>query len=240
MYNMQIDRITFIVLKKLKEYEDSIFGCFVSFTISFIKLSILSIVLIFYSSKELHNSMRFFLFLSLIINIFYTFIYSSKLMYILDILITPNLQETIIKNKKYESLITFCNIFLYASVFGNSISDGDCHTEMIMYSLFLLTQMIDVVFMFSKMFILFYFIILVNLMKKTEELKTYKNIDLINECSICMDDYKHDDKITELVCNHIYHHDCIIMWLNRNNSCPICKRNMDIQMKIYEDVNIKL
>lgn len=240
MYNIQIDRVTIVVLKKLKKYEDSVFGCFISFTTSFIKLIILFTVLIFYNVQNIQSTLQFFVFLCLIINFFYTIVFATKLLYILDIFLTFNLQETIINFKKYESIVTFFYIFLYTTFFGNLIIEQNSYSEVSMYNYLLLTQMFDVIFIFSKLFILFYFIIFVNLMKKTEELKTYKNIDLTNECSICMEEYKLDEKLSELVCNHVYHHDCIIMWLNRNNSCPICKRNMDIQMKVYENETIKL
>ena len=47
------------------------------------------------------------------------------------------------------------------------------------------------------------------------------------ECIICFNDYKSDDKLAELECNHIYHDHCIIRWLQKDLSCPICRTQLN-------------
>ncbi|OMP00328.1 Zinc finger, RING-type [Corchorus olitorius] len=43
-------------------------------------------------------------------------------------------------------------------------------------------------------------------------------------CSICLVEYKNQDKIAQLYyCEHIFHADCIKKWLVRKNLCPICR-----------------
>ena len=42
-------------------------------------------------------------------------------------------------------------------------------------------------------------------------------------CSICLEEYKQNDKLLQLQCNHIYHPPCINDWLERQYSCPICR-----------------
>lgn len=49
---------------------------------------------------------------------------------------------------------------------------------------------------------------------------------LLDECSICLDKYKKRDKIVDLECNHVFHKDCIKLWLTNNNSCPQCRENI--------------
>ena len=45
-----------------------------------------------------------------------------------------------------------------------------------------------------------------------------------NICSICLDDFKNEEIINKLKCNHIFHRDCLGKWLNDNNdSCPLCR-----------------
>ena len=45
-----------------------------------------------------------------------------------------------------------------------------------------------------------------------------------NICSICLDDFKNEEIINKLKCNHIFHRDCLGSWLNDNNdSCPLCR-----------------
>lgn len=59
---------------------------------------------------------------------------------------------------------------------------------------------------------------------------TYYNNKEIKEethrCCICLQQYKIEEKIVEMYCNHLFHPECIDEWLNYNPSCPICR--MDI------------
>jgi hypothetical protein len=45
-------------------------------------------------------------------------------------------------------------------------------------------------------------------------------------CSICLE--KLVSKGTQIVfCNHEFHHDCIEKWLEKENTCPICRNLID-------------
>jgi len=46
-------------------------------------------------------------------------------------------------------------------------------------------------------------------------------------CSICMENYEPGTRIKRLPCNHEFHPDCIIPWLETNNSCPICRQTFN-------------
>jgi hypothetical protein len=43
-----------------------------------------------------------------------------------------------------------------------------------------------------------------------------------NACSICLSNLK--DNIKTLECNHTFHIDCIDIWYNNNNTCPLCRK----------------
>jgi len=45
-----------------------------------------------------------------------------------------------------------------------------------------------------------------------------------SDCSVCQDTYKLSDKCIELPCRHNYHKDCVLEWLTRHDSCPICRK----------------
>lgn len=54
-------------------------------------------------------------------------------------------------------------------------------------------------------------------------------------CSICLEPYKVGDRVARLkpenhasgpVCNHWFHEDCILEWLQNHNECPLCRVNM--------------
>jgi hypothetical protein len=43
------------------------------------------------------------------------------------------------------------------------------------------------------------------------------------ECAICRDDYKEGDVVNKLPCCHYHHIDCIVIWLNKHSTCPVCR-----------------
>ncbi|CAN4128144.1 unnamed protein product [Withania somnifera] len=48
------------------------------------------------------------------------------------------------------------------------------------------------------------------------------------ECAICLVEFD-DDSLLRLVtsCNHVYHQDCIDLWLESHKTCPVCRANLD-------------
>ncbi|KAF3627782.1 putative peroxidase N-like isoform 1 [Capsicum annuum] len=45
-------------------------------------------------------------------------------------------------------------------------------------------------------------------------------------CSICMEEFVIDSEASQLPCNHLFHNDCIVPWLNRSNTCPLCRHKL--------------
>lgn len=57
-----------------------------------------------------------------------------------------------------------------------------------------------------------------------------------NECIICYEEYKANDKCRILNCKHIFHQACIDKWLLENsNTCPLCKKICGNQEDIIID-----
>jgi E3 ubiquitin-protein ligase RNF115/126 len=48
------------------------------------------------------------------------------------------------------------------------------------------------------------------------------------ECSVCMDDVTIGDEVVFLPCMHWFHEVCASMWLGEHNTCPICRKGIDI------------
>ena len=47
-----------------------------------------------------------------------------------------------------------------------------------------------------------------------------------NNCSICLEDFEEESKISEIKeCKHIFHKDCIVEWgkYNETVKCPVCR-----------------
>ncbi|RDX77252.1 RING-H2 finger protein ATL30, partial [Mucuna pruriens] len=48
------------------------------------------------------------------------------------------------------------------------------------------------------------------------------------ECAICLLEFEHDDMLRLLtLCCHVFHQDCIDLWLRSNKTCPVCRRDLD-------------
>jgi hypothetical protein len=43
------------------------------------------------------------------------------------------------------------------------------------------------------------------------------------ECSICREDYENGDRLAKLPCGHKFHSKCVTSWINRTQSCPMCR-----------------
>jgi len=56
-------------------------------------------------------------------------------------------------------------------------------------------------------------------MNKKKQRKYYKSLNL---CSICLEKIgkKHQKKT---ICNHYFHYKCLDLWVQNNNSCPLCR-----------------
>ena len=56
-----------------------------------------------------------------------------------------------------------------------------------------------------------------------------KSEEKLNECIICLDDFKKDSKKKATLdpCQHIFCFDCISKWSKKVNECPLCKREFN-------------
>ncbi|KAL3074544.1 hypothetical protein niasHT_034881 [Heterodera trifolii] len=63
-------------------------------------------------------------------------------------------------------------------------------------------------------------------MKKMPEHKINGQSDGIQQCAICLSNYKHGEKIRELMCKHNFHTKCVDVWIKQQNNCPICREDI--------------
>jgi len=51
---------------------------------------------------------------------------------------------------------------------------------------------------------------------------------MITSCEICLLDYKVEEEVCwspNIECKHAFHRECIVHWLLKNQTCPICRRD---------------
>ncbi|KAG6395082.1 hypothetical protein SASPL_145673 [Salvia splendens] len=56
-----------------------------------------------------------------------------------------------------------------------------------------------------------------------DSLKEFTVTDASMLCPVCKDPFLVDSVAKVMPCNHNYHPDCIVPWLQINNSCPVCR-----------------
>ncbi|XP_071965048.1 E3 ubiquitin-protein ligase RNF115-like isoform X2 [Antedon mediterranea] len=48
-----------------------------------------------------------------------------------------------------------------------------------------------------------------------------------SECAVCKEEYTEDEEVRKMPCEHLFHSDCIIPWLEMHNTCPVCRKSLD-------------
>jgi len=60
--------------------------------------------------------------------------------------------------------------------------------------------------------------------------------DLLNSCAICQDMYTANQIQISMPCKHLFHEQCLFQWLESNNTCPVCRIEIET---IDRDYNVK-
>ena len=52
----------------------------------------------------------------------------------------------------------------------------------------------------------------------------------LNEsCSFCMEEFESNDMVVLLPCNHVYHPRVIRAWLSTSQTCPLCRKSVEVR-----------
>eukprot|EP00039_Didymoeca_costata_P029942 m.27156 g.27156 ORF g.27156 m.27156 type:complete len:173 (+) comp7868_c0_seq2:93-611(+) len=54
------------------------------------------------------------------------------------------------------------------------------------------------------------------------------------QCPVCMVPLEEEDIIVALSCDHIFHPDCVVPWLQKRNNCPVCRQEFPTDDPSYE------
>ena len=51
-------------------------------------------------------------------------------------------------------------------------------------------------------------------------------------CSVCQEDFALGEMATLLPCGHLFHGKCIVQWLEKNRTCPLCRKEVCVHQSM--------
>ncbi|CAH1992467.1 unnamed protein product [Acanthoscelides obtectus] len=54
------------------------------------------------------------------------------------------------------------------------------------------------------------------------------------QCPVCLKDHVKDETPKRMPCKHLFHNECIMPWLAKTNSCPLCRYELPTDDEDYE------
>ncbi|XP_056427279.1 E3 ubiquitin-protein ligase RNF181 [Hyla sarda] len=64
---------------------------------------------------------------------------------------------------------------------------------------------------------------------------TAKQADAGLKCPVCLLEFEEDETVRRLPCEHLFHSACILPWLGKTNSCPLCRDELPTDSPEYEE-----
>ncbi|KAK1154101.1 E3 ubiquitin-protein ligase RNF181 [Acipenser oxyrinchus oxyrinchus] len=55
------------------------------------------------------------------------------------------------------------------------------------------------------------------------------------KCPVCLLEFEEEETVRKMPCEHLFHSGCILPWLGKTNSCPLCRHEMPTENKEYEE-----
>ena len=62
-----------------------------------------------------------------------------------------------------------------------------------------------------------------------------KSFGIENTCAVCKDEFIIGQECLLMPCQHHFHKDCLLPWLNERNSCPVCRFELPTDDEDFEN-----
>ncbi|XP_076057660.1 E3 ubiquitin-protein ligase RNF181-like [Oratosquilla oratoria] len=68
-----------------------------------------------------------------------------------------------------------------------------------------------------------------------QNLPTRKITETGGQCPVCLKEWAVEEEVVKLPCKHEFHTTCIMPWLKKTNSCPLCREEFPTDNPDYEE-----
>ncbi|XP_064421619.1 E3 ubiquitin-protein ligase RNF181 isoform X2 [Latimeria chalumnae] len=55
------------------------------------------------------------------------------------------------------------------------------------------------------------------------------------KCPVCLLEFEEEETVKKMPCEHLFHSSCILPWLGKTNSCPLCRHELPTDNPEYEE-----
>ncbi|KAM6432255.1 E3 ubiquitin-protein ligase RNF181 [Liasis olivaceus] len=55
------------------------------------------------------------------------------------------------------------------------------------------------------------------------------------KCPVCLLEFEEQERVRKMPCQHLFHAGCILPWLGKTNSCPLCRHELPTDDEQYEE-----
>ncbi|EEQ82778.1 hypothetical protein NCER_100445 [Vairimorpha ceranae BRL01] len=231
-----------VFLNAITMYED-ISYTIINITFSFVELVIGVAVLVITRESDNFLYLKNFLFMFSIFNTMLLFLYVSRIIYFSQIIDQPHLysQRIIV----YEYICRTLKMYFQLSAAYLTMHNYVLKQKYkMLYYTHIIAIILDFIIAGCPMLSASFYVLFSFLFCKSEKYETLtvtsQNIANFNSCAICLENYEVDQNVSKLICQHIFHRDCIQEWFQMSQTCPACKKDLWIKLEIYEEEKLKI
>ncbi|KAF9764985.1 E3 ubiquitin-protein ligase [Nosema granulosis] len=229
------------IINLMLVYYASMLGMMTSITISLVKSVCLFSVLFVTSYEVVTSNIKLYLMIALVINMLSLF---TSLVRFCSYRFSRD-DHGIFRFLEYDYFLQVLNIiFVFFLTIVLNESSLSLNESNLLYATLVYLVIFDTcVFMLISIFFVL-FVVIATAMKRRKS-SFILNLSETNKykyscCSICLENYQDNEFLMILYCDHNFHYECVSIWLDINNSCPICKKDLDLSITLYENKNIRL
>ena len=67
------------------------------------------------------------------------------------------------------------------------------------------------------------------------DIKKLKEFGIENSCAVCKEEFTVGEECILMPCQHHFHDNCLLPWLNERNSCPVCRYELPTDDEDFEE-----